>query len=319
MLTNKKNILELMALLQAHGVQKIVACPGTRNVPMVQTATHCKGFTCYPVTDERSAGFFALGMSLHDGRPVAVICTSGTALLNLYPAVAEAYYQQVPLVIVSADKPARFIGQMDGQTLPQPGVLEPLVRRSVNLPEVHTDDDLAYCNRLVNEALLELNRHGKGPVHINVPTDTPLFVFTEEQLPEARVITRYKGLNMYDRDYEPLVTRLNGYRKRMVVVGQMNAIYDFEPKVKRPLSKGFAWVTENLGNGAAVEPALRRMDELLYRLDDETQEKLKPELVITYGGHIVSGRLKQFLRKHRPRNCGTWRPTARRWTCRWVP
>ena len=135
MYTDKKSILQLASLLRSFGIKRIVLCPGSRNIPIVQTFANIPDFTCYPMTDERSAGFFALGLALHGGTPVAVCCTSGTALLNLHPAVAEAFYQQVPLVIISADRPAAWIGQMDGQTLPQPGVFGTLVKKSVNLPE----------------------------------------------------------------------------------------------------------------------------------------------------------------------------------------
>ena len=167
MFSDKKNIQQLVALLKEHGVQKIVLCPGSRNAPIVQTLAAHPYFSCYPVTDERSAAFFALGLALHGGKPAAVCCTSGSALVNMHPAVAEAFYQQMPLVVISADRPAAWIGQMDGQTMPQAGVFGTLVKRSVNLPEIHTEEDEWYCNRLINEALLELHHHGKGPVHIN--------------------------------------------------------------------------------------------------------------------------------------------------------
>ena len=230
MYSDKKNILQLVALLRAHGVTKVVLCPGSRNAPIVHTLAGHPDFTCYSVTDERSAGFFAIGLALQGGTPAAVCCTSGTALLNLHPAIAEAYYQKVSLVVISADRPAAWINQMDGQTLPQPGVFRSLVKKSVDLPEIHTDEDEWYCNRLLNEALLELNHHGKGPVHINVPVSEPLFQFTAESLPEVRVITRYQGLNVYDRDYDGLIDRLNKYNRRMMIVGQMNLIFLFEKK-----------------------------------------------------------------------------------------
>ena len=134
MYSDKKNILQLVALLKAHGVRKIVLCPGSRNAAIVHTLANIEDFTCYSVTDERSAGFFAIGLSLQGGGPAAVCCTSGSALLNLHPAVAEAFYQQVPLIVISADRPAAWIGQMDGQTLPQPHVCGTLVKMSVNLP-----------------------------------------------------------------------------------------------------------------------------------------------------------------------------------------
>lgn len=301
MYTDKKNILQLVALLQAHGVTKVVLCPGSRNAPIVHTLAGNPAFTCYSVTDERSAGYFALGLALHGGQPAAVCCTSGTALLNLHPAVAEAFYQKVPLVVISADRPAGWIGQMDGQTVPQPGVFHTLVKKSVNLPEIHTDEDEWYCNRLVNEALLELNHRGKGPVHINVPISEPLFQFTVDALPEARVITRYQGLNIYDRDYNALIDRLNKYNKRMVLVGQMNLIYLFEKKYSKLLYKQFAWFTEHLGNQTVPGLPLRNFDAALYAMPEETRQKMAPELVITYGGHIVSKRMKKFLREHPPR------------------
>ena len=299
--TDKKNILQLVALLEAHGVTKIVLCPGSRNIPLVHTLSTHPSFKCYSVTDERSAGFFAIGLALNGGAPAAVCCTSGTALLNLHPAVAEAFYQNVPFVVISADRPAAWIGQMDGQTLPQPGVFGTLVKKSVNLPEIYTDEDEWYCNRLVNEALLETHHHGKGPVHINVPVTEPIFRFTTETLPEVRVITRYQGLNIYDRDYNDLIQRLNQYQKRMIIVGQMNLIYLFEKKYSKLLYKHFAWLTEHIGNQTIPGIPVKNFDVAIYAMDGEMQEKMAPELLITYGGHVVSKRLKKFLRNNPPK------------------
>ena len=301
MYTDKKNILQLVALLEAHGVTKIVLCPGSRNIPLVHTLSTHPSFKCYSVTDERSAGFFAIGLALNGGAPAAICCTSGTALLNLHPAVAEAFYQNVPLVVISADRPAAWIGQMDGQTLPQPGVFGTLVKKSVNLPEIYTDEDEWYCNRLVNEALLETHHHGKGPVHINVPVTEPIFRFTTETLPEVRVITRYQGLNIYDRDYNDLIQRLNQYQKRMIIVGQMNLIYLFEKKYSKLLYKHFAWLTEHIGNQTIPGIPVKNFDVAIYAMDGEMQGKMAPELLITYGGHIVSKRLKKFLRNNPPK------------------
>ena len=126
MYSNKENVNILTALLVAHGVRHAVVCPGSRNAPIVHNLNECPDIACYPVTDERSAGFYALGMSQALTKPVCVkepvvVCvTSGTALLNLAPAIAEAYYQRWPLVVISADRPPQWIDQLDGQTLPQP-------------------------------------------------------------------------------------------------------------------------------------------------------------------------------------------------------
>ena len=301
MYTDKKNILQLAALLEVYGITKVVLCPGSRNVPIAHTLSNHPAFTCYAMTDERSAGYFALGLALNSGKPVAVCCTSGTALLNLHPAVAEAFYQKVPLIVISADRPAAWIGQMDGQTLPQPDVFRTLVKKSVNLPEIHTDEDEWFCNRLINEALLETNHHGKGPVHINVPVSEPLFGFTTAALPGVRVITRYQGLNIYDRDYNDLIDRMNKYRKRMIVVGQMNLIYLFEKRYTKLLYKHFAWLTEHIGNQTVPGIPLMNFDTALYAMPEEQMNRMTPDLLITYGGHIVSKRLKKFLRQHPPK------------------
>ena len=301
MYSDKKSILQLAALLKAHGVRKMVLCPGSRNAAIVHTFANIEDFTCYSITDERSAGFFAIGLSLQGGGPAAVCCTSGSALLNLHPAVAEAYYQQIPLIVISADRPAAWIGQMDGQTLPQPHVFGSLVKMSVNLPEVHTEEDEWHCNRLINEAILETTHHGKGPVHINVPISEPIYRFTAKELPEVRVITRYQGLNVYDRDYKELIEKLNGYQKRMVVVGQMTLIYQFDKKFIKPLSKNFAWLTEPLSNQTIPALPIKNFDVAISGMDEERQEQMTPDLLITYGGHIVSKQLKKYLRTHKPK------------------
>ena len=135
MYSNKEQVNILTALLVAHGVRHAVVCPGSRNSPIVHNLNECPDIACYPVTDERSAGFYALGMSQARRQPVVVCVTSGTALLNLAPAVAEAYYQHIPIVVISADRPAAWIDQLDGQTMPQPDALGRFVRKAVSLPE----------------------------------------------------------------------------------------------------------------------------------------------------------------------------------------
>lgn len=301
MYSEKRSILQLAALLKAHKIRKIVLCPGSRNAAIVHTLANIEDFTCYSVTDERSAGFFAIGLSLQGGGPAAICCTSGSALLNLHPAVSEAFYQQIPLIIISADRPAAWIGQMDGQTLPQPNVFGNLVKMSVNLPEVNTDEDEWYCNRLINEAILETNHHGKGPVHINVPLSEPIYRFTAKTLPEARVITRYQGLNVYDRDYKELINKLNQANKRMIIVGQMNLIYQFDKKYVKPLCKNFVWLTEHLGNQTTPGLAIKNFDVAVSAMDEVRQEQMTPELLITFGGHIVSKQMKKYLRNHPPK------------------
>lgn len=198
--STKKNVQQLVALMINHGIKKVVLCPGSRDIPIVQTILSSECFETYSITDERSAGFFALGLiqSTAELESVAVVVTSGSALLNLHPAVSEAFYQNLPLLVISADRPKAWIGQMDGQTLPQEEVFKSLVKRSASLVEIQGSEDEWYCNRLINEALLELNHHGLGPVHINVPISDPFFDFSVEALPEVRTIRRYDYTNFQE-------------------------------------------------------------------------------------------------------------------------
>ena len=137
MFSNIDNVNILTGVLASHGVRRVVVCPGSRNAPIVHNFNEMEGITCYPVTDERSAGFVAMGIALGNPSPcpdpVAVCVTSGSALLNLYPAVCEAFYQKLPIIVISADRPETWIGQQDGQTLPQANVFGTMVNRSVNL------------------------------------------------------------------------------------------------------------------------------------------------------------------------------------------
>ncbi len=292
MYSDIKSILQLVSLTLAHGIEEVVLCPGSRNAPIVETFSQCAAFKCHAVTDERSAGFVALGAALRTGHPVAVCCTSGSALLNLHPAVAEAYYQQVPLLVISADRPQAWIGQMDGQTLPQPDVFRTLVKKSVSLPEIHSAEDEWYSNRLINEALLEMTHHTCGPVHINLPISEPLFRFSVTKLPEERVIRRYTH-----RDIDTLAELLNRYPRRMVIQGQSNPS---DRQYYSTTQQGFVWLAEHIGN-AEEQEVIRNFDTALYLLSEEEKHALAPDVVITFSGHIVSKRLKQYLRAIPPK------------------
>ena len=300
MYSDKKNILQLVALLKAHGINQMVLCPGSRNSPIVQALATHPFFSCQAITDERSAGFFAVGWALQSKRPAAVCCTSGTALLNLHPAVAEAFYQQIPLIIISADRPAAWIGQNDGQTIPQPNVFRSLVKKSVHLPEIQNEEEEWHCNRLINEALLELDHHGKGPVHINIPISEPLFRLTTEKLPDVRVIKRYSLFDFMNGNPDEWINLLNAFEQRMLIVGQMSMNASPEVFAGEVLANRFALFAEHTTKAALFSSAIRNIDAVLSALPEERQKELTPGLLITCGGNIVSKRLKKFLRSFPP-------------------
>ena len=257
MYSSKENVNILTALLVAHGIRHAVVCPGSRNAPIVHNLNECPEITCYPVTDERSAAFYALGMAQALNEPVVVCVTSGTALLNVLPAVAEAYYQHRRVVVVSADRPPQWIDQLDGQTLPQPDALGRFVRKAVTLIEPHNNEEHWYCNRLVNEAMMTVG----GPVHINVPITEPLFDFTVAALPNERKIELIPA---------DMPTHVLSHVCRMFM------------QSKRPML-------------IAGQPMNPNLDEAVALVGED--ERYVPDFVLNIGGSIVSKRLKHFLRK----------------------
>ena len=294
MYSNKENVNILTALLVAHGVRHAVVCPGSRNAPIVHNLNECPDIACYPVTDERSAGFYALGMSQALTKPVCVkepvvVCvTSGTALLNLAPAIAEAYYQRWPLVVISADRPPQWIDQLDGQTLPQPDAVGRFVAKAVSLPEPRDDEERWYCNRLVNEALLK-SREG-FPVHINVPIAEPLFSFTTQTLPVQRKIELIGSLMNNRLFHETFLSAFFQARKPMVIVGQT---YFDDSCMAADLYEIGAYavvLSESLTN--TVERC--HFDEVLPLLEGD--DSYKPDFILYLGGTLVSKRLKRFIR-----------------------
>ncbi|MDD2436122.1 MAG: 2-succinyl-5-enolpyruvyl-6-hydroxy-3-cyclohexene-1-carboxylic-acid synthase [Massilibacteroides sp.] len=294
MYSGKKNVLQLVSLLKVHGITHIILCPGSRNSPLIHSFVTDSDFTCYSIVDERSAGFFALGVIQAIQKPVAVCCTSGTAVLNLGPSVAEAYYQQLPLLVITADRPASWIGQMDGQTIPQTTVFSQFVRHSVQLPQIRDDEEEWYCNRLINEAILSLNNQVRGPAHINIPLSEPLFHFQVGDLPQTRTI-RLASVQVYISESNEYDRRFNSYAKRMIIVGQLPPTEGLATLLQALREKqGVVVLSDQLSNIPPNETF--PFDTLLYAASDNEIQELTPELVITLGGHIVSKRLKQFLR-----------------------
>ena len=299
MYSNKNHVNQLTALLVAHGVRHAVVCPGSRNAPIVHNLNECPQMTCFPVTDERSAGFYALGIMQALDEPVVVCVTSGTALLNLLPAVAEAWYQHLPMIVVSADRPEQWIDQLDGQTLPQPGALGRFVRRTVSLPE----DDAWYSGRLINEALLDALTDDARPVHINVPITEPLFTFDVAQLPSVRQVIRTSPPRDYGCIYPEFIDALANAQRPMIVFGQSSP-HRFEDSGLNFLYSHFIVLHEALSNF----PTVSHFDEVLCRLESGAQSEeqlLPPDVIVYVGDTIVSKRLRRFLRS--ATDAVTWR------------
>lgn len=325
MFSNKENINILTALLIKKGVTHAVVCPGSRNAPIVHNLNEADGITCHPVTDERSAGFYAIGLAQATGQPVVVCVTSGSALLNVAPAVAEAFYQHIPLIVVSADRPQQWIGQLDGQTLPQSGAFGTMVRRSVQLPEPHNDEERWLCRRLINEALHLCTHRQAAPVHINVPITEPLFSFNVEQLPQVSLY-RSHSINATPCTINGALQPFFAAQKPMIVMGQTaNGVVS--DATLRALSARFVVLAEPLSNSGYTvihaDEAARlllndkhNIGEMMGRngetagsndktmgCNDITSADFLPDYVLYLGDTLVSKALRQLLRCAKAPTC----------------
>jgi len=300
MYSQLKSIQILVALLKKYGVRHVVISPGGSSRNLTRSIEDDSHFTCYSVIDERSAAFFGLGIAQSIREPVVILCTSGTAVCNYMSGVAEAFYQSVPLVVITADRHPYLLGQLETQKLDQVGIFGDMCKKSVTLPEVRDDDDFWYCQRLVNEALLELDHHGSGPVHINIPT----FGFSQpdacvvEELPAVVAMRRI----LPDADTEiwrSKAEELGSYKRILVVCGQNRPYPAEDVQQIKSFFERFNCVlsVEHLSN-LSCEGTL-----ITYPVTETISsagfKELLPDLVISLGDNFVAGNLKNQLRRNR--------------------
>lgn len=307
MYSNKENVNILTSLLLEYGVSDAVVCPGSRNAPIVHNLSVCEAIRCRPVTDERSAAFYALGLAIATRRPTVVCVTSGSALLNVMPAVAEAAYQHVPLVVISADRPQQWIDQLDGQTIPQSDALGRFVRKAVQLPEPHNDEERWLCRRLVNEAMhLATCRQG-APVHINVPISEPLFEFDTEQLPQLSRFNNIKRAAIKDASMD-MPEAFHEATRPMIVIGQL-AHGTVSHETIRLLSEKYVVMSEPLSNPSYMtihfDEAIRYIVSDNSSINDDEDDKTAyyPDYVIYVGDTLVSKPARRFLRNAKAPSC----------------
>lgn len=179
-------IYDIAEICAQHGIQNAVLCPGSRCAPLTLAFANHAAITCRTLSDERSAGFIGLGLAQQTHTPSVLVCTSGSAAYNFAPSVAEAFFQQIPLVVFTADRPAEWIDQWDGQTIRQENIFGGHVKRAYNLPSDSHPDSVWHINRVVNEAIALAQTFPAGPVHINVPLREPLYPQAGEKSNSAK-------------------------------------------------------------------------------------------------------------------------------------
>jgi 2-succinyl-5-enolpyruvyl-6-hydroxy-3-cyclohexene-1-carboxylate synthase len=291
----KKELAQIIiAACRQFEIQTVVISPGSRNAPLTIGFSNHKDFETLSIVDERCAAFFALGIAQQTLKPVALVCTSGSALLNYYPAIAEAYYSQIPLVVISADRPAHLIDIGDGQTIRQENVFKNHILYSANLKEFDAKNSVKVLSKAFS-----LLRQVKGPIHINAPFDEPLYE-TVATMNDFCFIAEESDLQD-TIDYENLASQWNSAKKKMILVGvhSPNAALEIllDKVADDPSVLVFTETTSNLYNKRFVNS----IDNLIFNLTEDEFTSLQPDILLTFGGMIVSKKIKKFLRDYSPK------------------
>jgi len=302
MISNKKHIQQLAALLLKKGITDIVISPGSRNAPMINTFTGISEFNCRNIVDERSAAYFAIGLSLAKQNPVVIVCTSGTAALNYGPAVAEAFYQNIPLIVLTADRPDYWIDQAESQCIRQEGIYWNFTKKGVSLPLGESENELWFAAREINECLNLAGSGSPAPVHINIPLEEPLHQLVETELSMVKEIAIAKTESAMTGDEIAGLTEIICHsRKILVLAGQLNPNPELENALATFVTKTGAVVLHEHLSNLADPQFCGSIDTILASILEEQSENYQPDLLITLGGQFVSKSLKQFLRKNKPK------------------
>ena len=296
--SNKKLSQTITQLCVAKGIRNIVISPGSRNAPLTIGFTENKNFINYSIVDERCAAFFALGIAQQLDEPVALVCSSGSALLNYYPAISESFYSDIPLVILSADRPSELINIGDGQTIQQENVFQNHILESANCIE---GDAYNLFNEAIINSALNTAISKKGPVHINLPFSEPLYKTTENLTITAKSTPILVATKKVNEDLIPFVKKWNGAKKKLILVGVLKP-NSIEKKYLDILAKDESIIvlTETTSNlhDKNFFPAI---DQLIASFDKNELINFEPEILLTFGGMVISKKIKALLRDYSPK------------------
>lgn len=295
MYTNHKSALYVVAMLKQQGISKVVVSPGNSHNPLVRSVDEDPFFETYCITDERSAAFFAIGIAQEIQKPVAIMCTSGTATCNYITGVTEAYRRNIPLVVITADKHPYFLNQLEDQMINQPPLFKDITKYTVSLPEILDDKDDWYCRRALNEAFLEMSHHGTGPIHINVPISYGMFAvgssFTTQELPHINIMKRF-DCQTSNAAWDTLFSSLQN-KRILFLCGQDIAFNKEEQALLDMVSKGFNCI---LGKDPLSNLHLDRaisLEKIMHHIN-----LANPDVVITLNGHTAASIKYHFKSPH---------------------
>lgn len=302
MTSDKKSAALLAEIFVKKGLKYIIISPGSRNAPLILSFAGHPEIKALSIIDERSAAFFALGMAQQLKQTVAIACTSGTAALNYAPAIAEAYYQKVPLLIITADRPKEMIDQGDGQTIRQKNLYRNYIKAGYEIPEdIQNNEEFESAVKLINKAINLTCFPDYGPVHINLPFSEPIYNQVNSHEWKVKIIRpNIRLFNLSENKVSTYSRSWNKYKKKLLIAGMMDpniAVIRLLKTISDDPS--VVLLTETTSNLAqcCTCPCI---DKVISTILPQEAEKFQPELLVTFGGNVVSKMVKEFIRQNKP-------------------
>jgi 2-succinyl-5-enolpyruvyl-6-hydroxy-3-cyclohexene-1-carboxylate synthase len=301
-----QSIYNIAEICSQKGIKEVILSPGSRCAPLTLAFVRHPEIRTRTISDERSAAFIALGIALQTQKTVALVCTSGSAAYNYAPAVAEAFYQHIPLLILTADRPTEWVDQLDGQTIRQENIYGKHVKASFSFPlDLNHHDARWHSERMVSEAINIAEAKSQGPVHINIPLREPFYPTETSPVKFDKNVKVIKTLSSQNQiseaDWKTLSGEFSQSKKTLLVAGQLvynenftAQITELSQKLKAPV------ITDIISNLQSAEGTITNHDMILTDLHAEAVKDLQPELVISFGNSVISKSLKNFLRKYKP-------------------
>ncbi|RBW58222.1 2-succinyl-5-enolpyruvyl-6-hydroxy-3-cyclohexene-1-carboxylic-acid synthase [Tenacibaculum sp. E3R01] len=301
----KKQLAQLViSACQFYNIDTVVISPGSRNAPLTIGFTNHPDMETYSIVDERCAAFFAMGIAQQKRKPVAIVCTSGSALLNYYPAIAEAFYSKIPLLVISADRPRHLIDVGDGQAIRQENVFANHILYSANL--VEDTNELGRNAEMLNEAISTAIQK-KGPIHVNVPFEEPLYEVVDEmgevikdevlKISKEELTSTASNIN-----YEYFADIWNSAERKLILIGVNYPSDELQSILSKYANDESVLIMTETTSNLYGSNFVNNIDVLITPLNEKSFEALQPDVLITLGGMVVSKRIKQFLRKYQPKH-----------------
>jgi len=304
MISNKPGIQLLVKICEQHSIKHVVFSPGSRNAPLVISFDDNPNFNCLTIPDERVAAFFAMGIAQQQREAVIICCTSGSAALNYAPGIVEAYYQKIPLIVLTADRPIDRIDQGAGQTIRQRNIFTNYVKASYELlEEAQEEIDLVVNAKIIHEAIQLASQIPFGPVHINIPLEEPLYNIIEDspiKLPAIDDLPR-PNLTLSGKVKNEIVQDWNSYNKKLIICGQQQVNKNLNKEISRVgKSESVVVISETTANinSDVINPCI---DRLITTIEENEIDNFIPDLLVSIGDAVVSKKIKKLFQQHPPR------------------